>query len=76
MTDERSNEGNSYYNEFVDNRDCLPMKSRQKFNNNNAEKIKIANRRLPPDFFRPTHVTLNLRLGQDREEGLKTPCFG
>jgi hypothetical protein len=51
--------------------------SRYKFKNNNIENIKIASRKLPPDFFRPStpynenNIPILLR-----ESTLKTPSFG
>lgn len=31
----------------------MPLKVRHKFKNNNLDNIKIASKKLPPDFFRP-----------------------
>lgn len=43
----------NYYNEFVDLKEVIPLKVRHKLKNNNHDNIKIATKKLPPDFFRP-----------------------
>lgn len=51
---------------------------RHKYKNNNLDNIKIATRKLPPDFFRPytRETEANNNQNLEREMGIKTPCFG
>ena len=53
MKDGSSCENSTYYNEFIDLREAFPLKSRIKLKTTNLDNIKIASKKLPPDFFRP-----------------------